>query len=70
MQDLFQRLNNTESDVDIYTFSESSSHRSQKPFPDIYFSASYSLRVWLEVTYLARIFFGCQLFIARDGFVN
>lgn len=36
MRDLFKRLNNTGFDVDISTFSKASSHRSQKPFQEIY----------------------------------
>jgi putative transposase len=35
MRDLFKRLNNTEFDVDISTFSKASSHRPQKPFQQI-----------------------------------
>lgn len=36
MRDLFKRLNNTGFEVDISTFSKASSHRSQKPFQEIY----------------------------------
>ncbi len=36
MRDLFKRLNNTGFEVDISTFSKSSSHRGQKPFQEIY----------------------------------
>lgn len=36
MRDLFKRLRNTGFEVDISTFSKASSHRSQKPFQDIY----------------------------------
>lgn len=36
MRDLFKRLNNTGFEVDISTFSKASSHRSLKPFQEIY----------------------------------
>jgi hypothetical protein len=36
MRDLFKRLNNTGFPVDISTFSKANTHRSQKPFIQIY----------------------------------
>ncbi|BDI19613.1 hypothetical protein ANSO36C_54150 [Nostoc cf. commune SO-36] len=36
MRDLFKRLNNTGFEIDISTFSKANSHRSQKPFQEIY----------------------------------
>jgi putative transposase len=35
MRDLVKRLNNTGFDVDISTFSQASSYRTQKPFQEI-----------------------------------
>jgi len=44
MRDLFKRLNNTGFDLDISTFSKASSHRTQKPFQEIYQKSSELLQ--------------------------